>query len=114
MHLVGHFIARNELPSGGMTGEHDDLEVGKDALVRQLPKDFIEKIEGRQLRVTRRGASGSPAVAAATPAHFVGRQRVLALAFRRPECRGDDDRVAKRAGEKGRAARRGEVVVGVS
>ena len=78
VNAVGHFVAGDELATGRMAGHHDGLQVGEDFLVGELAEDLVDEIEGGQLGIAGRGASGSPEIA--VPAHLVRGQRVVATA----------------------------------
>ena len=115
MHLVRHLVAVHELASGGVPGNDNRLQIGKDVLLDQSAQDLVGEVERGERRVVAGHAARAPAVAAARPVDFVGRQLVAAAAgVVRGEPRRDDKRIVERAGEKGGGERGAEVMVGIA
>ena len=115
MDLAGHQITGDVLAPGRVARDDDRLQVGKGVLPAQLAEDLVGEVKGGQPLVVDRNATGAPAIAIATPAHFVLIELVAAAApVARGEARGDHDGIFERSTQKGGGDGRAEIVMGIA
>ena len=114
MDLIGHLVAGDELPARRVSGDHDGLEVGEDALVGEFAEQFVGEIVGGQLLVADGDPARAPAIATAGPVDLLLGQLIVAPAGFGGEPGRDHDGVLERSSQEGRRQPRPEVIVGVA
>ena len=56
VNLVGHLVAIDDLPAGGVADDDDRLEVREDVLARDPAQDLVEEIERSDGGIVRTAA----------------------------------------------------------